>query len=83
MRILGKRLYDGYSLRRDVASAVGWWEKAANRGDTQSMVYLGDMYMHGVYYGQNTEKAIAWWEQAADKGNKAARKRLKNTHPIQ
>ncbi len=81
MRILGKRLYDGYSLRRDVASAVGWWEKAANRGDTQSMVYLGDMYMHGVYYGQNTEKAIAWWERAADKGNKAAKKRLKKHAP--
>lgn len=81
MRKLGKRLYDGLALRRDLSSAVGWWKKAADKGDARSMVYLGDLYRKGEYFAENKAKAIELYRQAANKGDTLAEKRLAKFAP--
>ena len=39
MRKLGKCLYDGRAVPRDLASAAGWWQKAAERGDDDAFFF--------------------------------------------
>ncbi|MBQ4593801.1 MAG: sel1 repeat family protein [Akkermansia sp.] len=76
MRILGKQLIDGTTMKRDLKNGVLWLKKAVEAGDNRSMVMLGDLYYHGRAVSQNQKKALELYMQAAEAGNKNAVKRL-------
>lgn len=76
MRLLGKQLIDGTTMKRDLKNGVLWLKKAVEAGDDRSMVMLGDLYYHGRAVSQNREKALELYMQAAEADNKNALKRL-------
>ena len=47
MRNLGVLYANGQGVRRDMAEATRWLEKAAAIGDAAAMVGLGNMYVSG------------------------------------
>ncbi len=76
MRLLGKQLIDGTTMKRDLKNGVLWLKKAVEAGDDRSMVMLGDLYYHGRAVSQNRKKALELYMQAAEANNKNALKRL-------
>lgn len=81
MRRLGYRLNQGLSLKRDLRSAVGWWKKAAEKGDSRALVYLGDLHLKGEYYAENRKKAVELYREAANMGDEVAIQRLDKYAP--
>lgn len=47
-------------LRRDRAKALLWFSKAADKGEAQSMEFLGEMYARGAGVERNYTKALEW-----------------------
>ncbi|KAJ0105711.1 hypothetical protein Patl1_19607 [Pistacia atlantica] len=47
-------------LRRDRAKALAWFSKAADRGEPQSMEFLGEIYARGAGVERNYTKALEW-----------------------
>lgn len=76
MRLLGKQLIDGTTMKRDLKNGVLWLKKAVEAGDDRSMVLLGDLYCHGRGVSKSEKKAVELYMQAAEAGNKNAVKRL-------
>ena len=70
-------LSKGQGCDKDVASAVEWFEKAANLGMAEAQIAVGDAYRTGQGVA-SADVAVArrWYEQAAQKGNQAAAQRL-------
>ena len=77
MRVLGKMLYDGTVVKRDIKNAIAWFRKASDAGDHQSMLIMGDLYYDGAGVSQNKEKAAEYYIKADKAGNKNAAKRLR------
>ncbi len=77
MRQVARMLWDGTSNRGvDRKNAVAWWKKAADAGDTSSMLILGDMHANGHYFTKNPEKAKEYYREAQRAGNSKATQRL-------
>jgi TPR repeat protein len=68
--------YTGNGVVQDTALAIEWAEKAAEQGNDNSMLLLGDIYMEGVGIAQDMAKAKAWYEKAKAAGNDEAEQRL-------
>ena len=81
MRTLGRRLVQGKEGKKNIRHGVTWLQKAAEEGDTSSMVMLGDLYRNGDCVAKNMSKAMEYYEQAARDGNETAAKRLKKYKP--
>ncbi|KAJ0027239.1 hypothetical protein Pint_36508 [Pistacia integerrima] len=47
-------------LRRDRAKALAWFSKVADRGEPQSMEFLGEIYAGGAGVERNYTKALEW-----------------------
>ncbi|KAJ0088836.1 hypothetical protein Patl1_33129 [Pistacia atlantica] len=47
-------------LRRDCAKALAWFSKVADRGEPQSMEFLGEIYAAGAGVERNYTKALEW-----------------------
>lgn len=81
MRKLGLIHYRGlYGYKRSYKYAVGWWEKAVDEGDAESMLLLGDCYLQGKGVSKNPDRAFDLYKKAmkADKGKrKDALKKIK------
>lgn len=77
MRVLGKMLYDGTVVKRDIKNAIAWFRKASDAGDHQSMLIMGDLYYDGAGVSQNKQKAAEYYIKADKAGNKNAAKRLR------
>ena len=52
--------------------AIDELEKAAAEGDVKAMLYLGDIYGHGVGIAKDITKAETWYKRAAERGNAMA-----------
>jgi TPR repeat protein len=59
-------------VERDYAKAREWYEKAADKDNTEAMRDLGFLYVNGFGLAQDYTKAREWYEKAADKGNTSA-----------
>ncbi len=81
MRKLGLIHYRGlYGYKRSYKYAAGWWEKAVDEGDAESMLLLGDCYLHGKGVRKNPDRAFDLYKKAmkTDKGKrKEALKKIK------
>ena len=80
---LAESYYSGTGfLRRDWASAVSWYLKAANAGDKDAQCRLAELYEkgHGVKY--DIKKVLAWYEKAGDTANVERIKGLKKNKKI-
>jgi hypothetical protein len=62
--------------RRDYAAAVPWLRKAAEQGDAQAQLMLGECYRLGSGAATDMAEAIRWFRKAADQGSADARQRL-------
>lgn len=52
-------------LRRDCTKALMWFSKAADKGEPQSMEFLGEIYARGAGVERNYTKALEWLTHAA------------------
>ena len=57
---------------KDIPEAKKWLNKAATQGNSDAMLYLGDI----ASSEKNTEQALHWYKAAAKAGNKDAAMRL-------
>ncbi len=58
-----------YYSKRDYASALEVFEKAADKGDPDAQYQIGHMYFHGEGVDKDYTKAKEWFEKAAYNGN--------------
>ncbi|MDO5473299.1 MAG: hypothetical protein Q4F35_08180 [Akkermansia sp.] len=76
MQRLGKRLIQGDGVDCDTATGAEWMRRSADGGDSEAMLWMGDLHHQGKGVPQNINMAMQYWQAAAKAGNKAARKRL-------
>jgi TPR repeat protein len=67
---------NGQGFDPDPASAVPWFEKAADQGMVEAQVALADMLLAGRGTARDEQAARHWYEQAARQGNETAARRL-------
>ena len=65
-------VYGEDGLRADPAQAVMWLQKAADQGNINSKVLLGDAYYNGRGVKQDYKKSFALYNQAAAQNHKYA-----------
>ena len=58
--------------RRDYATALKTFRKAAKEGHVQAQVNLGAMYDNGQGVTQDYKEAVKWYRKAAEQGNAVA-----------
>ena len=66
--VKGKR----YDDKRDYKKAVYWYQKAAEQGNAEAQVRLGEMYYWGQGVARDYKKAKYWFQKAAEQGNAIA-----------
>jgi TPR repeat protein len=52
-------------VKRDVATAAEWIQKAAAQGLVRAQTNLGSLYMGGEGVERDKEQAVVWWKKAA------------------
>lgn len=62
----------GMGVPKDMKKAFEIYQIAAELGNTDAQVDLGDMYYSGEEAAQSYEKANYWYEKAANKSNAKA-----------
>ena len=64
---------NGLGVKRDVAEAQKWYEKAAKQGNAPAQYNLGQLYQSvGIQDPHAYEKAKYWYEKAVEGGLKEA-----------
>jgi TPR repeat protein len=61
----------GIVVKKDILKGLKYYTKAAQAGDTDAMIRIGDLY---TKFGEdkidpNLDKAMSWWNKAAEYGN--------------
>jgi len=56
------------------------WTMAAESGDADAQVYLGNRYHYGRDVPRDLALAVAWWQKAAAQGQPSAQARLGDAH---
>jgi TPR repeat protein/DNA-binding SARP family transcriptional activator len=69
---LGVRYYEGISVKKDLAVAANWFQRASNHGSALAANNLGSMYLDGLAVGKDLEKAEQLLELAARRGDPLA-----------
>ena len=62
----------GTSGAQDYVKAACWYRSAAEAGNAQGMVDLGNMYFLGTGVPKDEKVAASWFKRAADLGNSSA-----------
>ena len=75
MHVLGHLLLET-SSHQDFKKSLSWFQKAADKGNTDSMLMLADFYRNGTGVPVNSKLAIDWYQKAIDAGNKNAVEQL-------
>lgn len=65
-----------YSSRGDYASAMPWFKKGAERGESKSQFMLGVGYYYGEGVRKDEREAAFWFQKAAEQGDEIAADRL-------
>ena len=64
---LGERYMEGEEgIAQDEAKAVELFQRAADLGNADAMVRLGECYDDGEGVEQDKSKAVEWYQRAAD-----------------
>jgi hypothetical protein len=58
-----------HGQERDDAEAVRWWRRAAQAGNPDGEVLLGNAYLDGRGIKKDEAEAAKWWRKAADAGS--------------
>lgn len=66
---LGWRFHSGNDVARDLELAIYWHTQAADRGNTDAMHHLGDIYTEEGSPVWDGPRGIAWFEKAVAKGD--------------
>ena len=74
LRIKGDECYD----KKDYASAVEYYRKAAEQGNAAAQNRLGICYKIGLGVGKDSNEAIKWYRKAAEQGNAVAQNNMGN-----
>ena len=70
-------LYDeGAGVESDLATAAGWYRKAAAQGFIDAQTNLGILYYHGLGVQRDRDEAARWFRMAAEQGDREARNYL-------
>jgi hypothetical protein len=69
---LAYRYRDGKGVKKDYAEAMRWAHLAADRGDAESMDFVGWMYFAGLGVMRNPTIAAGYFKAAAEKSAQAA-----------
>lgn len=72
MGSIGALYFHGQGIEQDYAQALEWYRKAADLGETDSMINIGSMYLYGQGVEQDYTQALEWYEKAADLGKENA-----------
>lgn len=73
---IAKMYHSGMGVSRDMKKAFEFYQIAAELGNTDAQVDLGDIYYYGKETAQSYEKANYWYEKAAKNGNATAQMNL-------
>jgi len=68
---LGRAYHMGDGLARNVAAALKWYSKAANKGHSRAQLAIGRLYEAGDGVTQNMGRAMEWYRLAANLGRLA------------
>ncbi len=63
-----EQYYLGQGIQRDLASAVEWYRKAADKGHVQAQYSLGLAYADGAGVSRNEVEGLRWLRRAAIQG---------------
>jgi len=74
--LLGTAYAEGLGKSVDPTTAVIWYRRAAELGNTLAIHNVGNSYAAGIGVPQNDAQAIEWWLQAANKGDAIPQLRL-------
>ena len=69
---LGVMYDEGTGVDKDLATAAGWYHKAAEQGFLDAQTNLGLMYYHGQGVLRDHAVAAKWFRKAADQGDAEA-----------
>lgn len=72
----GEGLRDGSSQEQRHSQAASWWMKGTDKGSSESMVNLGDLYRKGSGVKKDLKRALELYHKAEPK-----RKKHKSEHP--
>jgi len=67
---------NAYYNNGDYAQAVVWYQKAANKGESQAQYELGLVYMSGEGVSKNYNEGVSWLKKAAEQGHAQAQYNL-------
>jgi TPR repeat protein len=65
----------------DDSAAVEWWTRAAEAGDAEAQLRLGDAYATGRGVERDIEAARMWYERALERRHPRARAALAQLTP--
>ncbi|WP_276973166.1 tetratricopeptide repeat protein [Tatumella ptyseos] len=66
---IGHLYENGYGVTQSYREAHRWYEKGAQAGDGNAMLYLANMYRFGRGVDRNSRKALQYARQGCKKGN--------------
>jgi TPR repeat protein len=67
---------NGQGVGRDYKAAVRWFQKAAEQGNADAQIMLGNLYGNGRGVPLDYEAAVSWWRKAAEQGDASAQDAL-------
>lgn len=70
--LIGEIYLQGLGVRRDIATATEWYEKAAAQGVAEAQFQLGMIFLDGGAEFGDRKRAAELLQQAADAGNRLA-----------
>jgi len=76
MNRIGIRYATGSGVPQDFVAALGWYQRAAERGSVSAMNNIATLHFHGLGVPQSYEEAVKWLRLAVEKGDAAAQNRL-------
>ena len=71
MNFIGWHYKEGAGVDKDPAESVAWFQKSADLGNSEALVYLAMAYEKGEGVPQDSEKAMALYQQAGTAGEEA------------
>ena len=70
--VLAGMYQQGQGVKKDVAMALRWWEKAALQGNVLAQLSLGRLYTQGEDVLHDSNQATFWLNMAAAQGEQEA-----------